>query len=84
MIFLHSSGSIVVNYRVSWHEDENDKMSMEMMQSKMAEYLKENNNYLSSYLVDTNSIAVNRVADICMTNPTKLGYDFECQTYYHI
>lgn len=74
LFFVHSSGSIIVDYRVSWLEDEDDKMSTEMMQSRMSEYLKENNNYLSMYLVDTNSIAVARVADICMTNPTELGY----------
>lgn len=67
------SGSLVVDYRVSWMDDDEDKMTMDNMQKKLSDYLKANNNYFSIYLVDTNSIAVNRVPDVCTMNSTSFG-----------
>lgn len=67
------SGSLVVDYRVSWNETDTEKLTKESMQRSLSEYLTANSNYLSIYLVDTTSVAVNRVMDICATNSTSMG-----------
>lgn len=67
------SGSLIVDYRVSWNENEVDKLSMDSMKTKLTDYLKDNNNYLSTYFVDSKSVDVNRVVDICTSNATSMG-----------
>lgn len=64
-----TAGSLVVDYRVSWNEDAAEKLTLDSMHKTMSEFLKANNNYLSSYLVDTNNMTVNRVGDACVISP---------------
>lgn len=61
--FLNRSGSIVVDYRVTWDEDED--LSDEVLSNSLSKYLKENYGYISSYFVPTDTLSYTKVIDTC-------------------
>lgn len=62
-IFEHRSGSIVVDYRVTWDDDED--LSDEVLMNTLSTYLKENHGYIYSYFVPTETLSYTKVIDSC-------------------
>uniref|UniRef100_A0A182SVN6 SEA domain-containing protein n=1 Tax=Anopheles maculatus TaxID=74869 RepID=A0A182SVN6_9DIPT len=58
-------GSVVVDYRVSW-EQNTMELSEDAMKLRLNSFLQQNGNYLSTYIVPTNTIRVARLPDVCV------------------
>jgi hypothetical protein len=72
------SGSVVVDYRISW-ENPNSKMSADEMMTKIQTFLKQNNQQLlSRYLVNESTIRTARVPDRCAA-ADKNECDYGCE-----
>lgn len=56
---------MVVDYRVSW-EPNTMQMSEDTMKHRLNNFLQQNGNYLSTYIVPTNTIRVARLPDVCV------------------
>lgn len=58
-----SAGSIVVDYRVSWTDD--DALSEELLENSLKTYVKENYGYIYSYFVPVESLTFSKQEDSC-------------------
>lgn len=60
-----------MDYRVSWANS--NALNVESMKERLTNYLDENQNYLSTYIVPVNTIRVARLPDLCYTGPSEMG-----------
>lgn len=67
---LIRSGSIVVDYRVSWDEDED--LSDDVLSNSLTKYLKENHGYIYSYFVPIDTLSYTKVVDTCLMRPDEM------------
>lgn len=58
------SGSIVVDYRLTWDDDED--LSEDILKNTLSKYLKNNDGYISAYFIPTETISYTKVVDSCM------------------
>lgn len=61
---VFSAGSIVVDYRVTWNEDE--KLSDDILSNSLTKYLKDNHGYIYNYFVPTESLSYSKTQDMCV------------------
>jgi hypothetical protein len=72
------SGSVVVDYRISW-KNQSSEITADMMMAKIQSYLSSNNQQLlSRYLVNESTIRTARVPDLCST-ADKNQCDHDCE-----
>lgn len=64
------SGSIVVDYRVTW--DEEELLSKDIFMNTLSEYLKENHGYISKYFVPTETLSYTEAIDTCAMDPNAM------------
>lgn len=68
--FPNRSGSIVVDYRVTW--DEEELLSKDIFMNTLTAYLKENHGYISKYFVPTETLSYTEAIDTCAMNPNAM------------
>lgn len=66
------SGSIIVDYRVSWDEDED--LSDDVLSNSLTKYLEENHGYIYRYFVPTDTLSYTKVLDTCSMRPDEMRY----------
>lgn len=67
---VSSAGSIVVDYRVSWPDD--DALSEEILENSLKTYVKDNHGYLYSYFVPVDSLAFSKQEDSCAMRKSEI------------
>lgn len=69
---FNRSGSIVVDYRVTWEDDED--LSDEVLANSLTKYLKENYGYLASYFIPTETLSYTKVIDTCAMKTNEMRF----------
>ena len=84
VFFSHSAGSIIVDYRVSWPDNNISPLTAETLNASLSDYLKTTHQYLYSYFVPVDSISISKLPDHCtMQQAFDLGFVNNCIKNYN-
>ncbi|XP_055326468.1 uro-adherence factor A-like isoform X3 [Sitodiplosis mosellana] len=72
-----TSGSIVVDYRVTWDDDED--ITEDTLKDNLSNYLKENSNYIFSYFVPIETLSYTKVIDSCAMQTSEMHCENGCE-----
>lgn len=68
--FDNRAGSIVVDYRVTWDDDED--ITEDTLKDNLSTYLKDNSNYIFSYFVPVDTLTYTKVVDSCAMDTSEM------------
>ncbi len=64
--FFCSSGSVIVDYRVSWNENSDSLYTPETLLNTVSDYLSSHGGYLNNeYQIPVNTIEMTKLVDAC-------------------
>lgn len=68
--YRFSAGSIIVDYRVSWTDE--DELNEQLVENSLKTYLKENHGYLYAYFVPVESLTFSKQEDSCAMQSSEM------------